>query len=287
MQSFDSGSLGPRDLLVNGAFCIEERTVLELLAFVLRAGDLPLTRDELKNRFGVEDFQYNDLSDIFQRLLVEYGNCARYSGLFKDLENICLKLIELSSRAKQDYDPIFANLKKIFKDEGDTDYLRRLVKQDVDNRLAEIRQLASTVDTATSNINDWDNANADHKYRLTDIVTDIEQRVENTPELKAKRDGFWGNYGDPVWRLEMSAVIDLIFSKAVIKDFQLLLGGWNALSNDLTNLGNFILNNTDPAPGLLANLEENAIIDQWQNLETEVRNLTNNVITPAVRKTTG
>ncbi|KAL4861126.1 hypothetical protein BDV12DRAFT_75346 [Aspergillus spectabilis] len=285
-MTFDSGFLGPRDFLVNGKFCIEESTVLEVRLFVQRARDLPLTEYALVNLYGVEDFQYNDLYDIFQRLLVEYNNihqeCAVHSGLFKELQHICERLIDLSSSAKQDYDPIFANLKKIYNGEGDTDALRRDVEADINTRLTEIGEVESSVETATTTINTWDNANVVHKARLGAIITDIEQRVKDTPELEKKRDGFWGNFGDPVWRLEMGAVLDLLFSSVVVGDFQSLLGGWHALKSDLAGLSEFIKNNTEPAPGLLANLEENSILYQWQLLEPTVRDLLDNSIKPAV-----
>jgi hypothetical protein len=46
-------------------------------------------------------------------------------------------------------------------------------------------------------------------------------------------------------------------------------GGWNAVSGDLQDLAQFILDNTDPEPTLLERLEENAILDEWHRLEKE------------------
>ncbi|KAL1999675.1 hypothetical protein VTN02DRAFT_4188 [Thermoascus thermophilus] len=231
---------------------------------------------------------------ILDRILLEFDNikqaCQQLTSAFININLICEQTVTLASNAKQDYDVIFESLKKLY-DNPTNDCLRQKVQDQIDQRLQIIYPLIDRAADTTATIRSSMDSSVDNQVELKKIVDEIIQATTGGGciLLYIVCLVFGLRFpGEILQDIEAVKAIEHTISEvtshsdAVLHDMEVLLGGWDAISNDLKYLSDFVRSNTDPSPGPLADLEESAILNKWELLKDEVNQFQQSHVLPAL-----
>ncbi|KFZ23619.1 hypothetical protein V502_01902 [Pseudogymnoascus sp. VKM F-4520 (FW-2644)] len=204
---------------------------------------------------------------------------------YYDVGAVCDGILVLAAAAPKDYDEIFADLARLYKDESDNEDLRRAVKAKIDARLTSIRNVSSSA-TATRKVL----ADAtDEVYLAQGQLKEIGAQLNSDQIYKRLLDRFIPDFVQIAlnvqavnftrgWISQLQLTDETRFA---LSELQKAVGAVAEIDMDLVSLRKYVEENTEPGPNPILDLQKGKILEMWDGLETEVKKFKANFIDTA------
>ncbi|KAK8920143.1 hypothetical protein VCV18_008978 [Metarhizium anisopliae] len=259
----DLDYLTPRGLLVNKNFVCQGPSFSSLFLAINKMLDVPYNKETMAKEFNYS----NDVFDV---------------AAYRDVGDVCDRILVLSASAPEDYNKLFDDLARLYKDESDNEALRKSVKEQIDARLAGINNV-STKATATRAV----------LATSTDAVTLAQDQLKqvgaqlNTEAIYRRLlEAFMpdmvkiamNNFAINMMRAWIGQIQLTDGTAASLVELQKAVGAVAEIDMDLISLRKYVEENTTPGPSPILDLQKGNILEKWEDLDKEVRKFKSNFI---------
>ncbi|KID60979.1 hypothetical protein MAN_09263, partial [Metarhizium hybridum] len=268
----DLDYLTPRGLLVNKNFVCQGPSFSSLFLAINKMLDVPHNKETMAKEFNYS----NDVFDVI------HSNAGKLKAAYRDVGDVCDRILVLSASAPEDYNKLFDDLARLYKDESDNEALRKSVKEQIDARLAGINNV-STKATATRAV----------LATSTDAVTLAQDQLKqvgaqlNTEAIYRRLlEAFMpdmvkiamNNFAINMMRAWIGQIQLTDGTAASLVELQKAVGAVAEIDMDLISLRKYVEENTTPGPSPILDLQKGNILEKWEDLDKEVRKFKSNFI---------
>ncbi|EFY95153.1 hypothetical protein X797_010136 [Metarhizium robertsii] len=268
----DLDYLTPRGLLVNKNFVCQGPSFSSLFLAINKMLDVPHSKETMAQEFNFS----NDAFDVI------HSNAGKLKTAYRDVGDVCDRILVLSASAPEDYNKLFDDLARLYKDESDNEALRKSVKEQIDARLAGINNV-STKATATRAV----------LATSTDAVTLAQDQLKqvgaqlNTEAIYRRLlEAFMpdmvkiamNNFAINMMRAWIGQIQLTDGTAASLVELQKAVGAIAEIDMDLISLRKYVEENTTPGPSPILDLQKGNILEKWEDLDKEVRKFKSNFI---------
>ncbi|KAH0602154.1 hypothetical protein MHUMG1_01033 [Metarhizium humberi] len=261
----DLDYLTPRGLLVNKNFVCQGPSFSSLFLAINKMLDVPHSKETMAKEFNFS----NDAFDVI------HSNAGKLKAAYRDVGDVCDRILVLSASAPEDYNKLFDDLARLYKDESDNEALRKSVKEQIDARLAGINNV-STKATATRAV----------LATSTDAVTLAQDQLKqvgaqlNTEAIYRRLlEAFMpdmvkiamNNFAINMMRAWIGQIQLTDGTAASLVELQKAVGAVAEIDMDLISLRKYVEENTTPGPSPILDLQKGNILEKWEDLDKEER----------------
>ncbi|KAI0453829.1 hypothetical protein F5B21DRAFT_504922 [Xylaria acuta] len=273
----NEGFLSPRDLLINQKFCCDGLNFTELTNGLLAAENLPASETELRYKTGLSDTGIQALYTIIWPIVEKFQEIQNRSVNLRvgcrSVKDVCDRTLDLASTAKQDYDVVFDDLEKLFND-SDNDSLRQQVDKTINDRLYTIDIVKDVAEEVVNILRSSTSDIIELQSKLGDLGNAL-----SSPDIEGMLADRDPTEEDVQNDLAALTVLQGIIKNQNMQDqsgpslnnLEVLLGAVDGLTSDLSGLRQSIQDSAQPGPGLLLDVEEAKVLEQWDLLRAEVQ----------------
>ncbi|EFY92564.1 hypothetical protein MAC_01530 [Metarhizium acridum CQMa 102] len=265
----DLDYLTPRGLLVNKNFVCQGPSFSSLILAINKMLDVPHSKETMAQEF-------NFSSDAFDVYMTEiHFNAGKLKTAYRDVGDVCDRILVLSASAPRDYDKLFDDLARLYKDESDNEALRKSVKEQIDARLAGIHNV-STKATATRAVL----ANSTDAVKLAqDQLKQVSAQLNTEAIYRRLLEAFMpdmvkiamNNFAINMMRAWIGQIQLTDGTAASLNELQRAVGAVAEIDMDLVSLRKYVEENTTPGPGPILDLQKGNILEKWEDLDKEAR----------------
>ncbi|KJK81397.1 hypothetical protein H634G_02655 [Metarhizium anisopliae BRIP 53293] len=282
----DLDYLTPRGLLVNKNFVCQGPSFSSLFLAINKMLDVPYNKETMAKEFNYSNDVFDVLLDVLEdclKYMAEiHSNAGKLKAAYRDVGDVCDRILVLSASAPEDYNKLFDDLARLYKDESDNEALRKSVKEQIDARLAGINNV-STKATATRAV----------LATSTDAVTLAQDQLKqvgaqlNTEAIYRRLlEAFMpdmvkiamNNFAINMMRAWIGQIQLTDGTAASLVELQKAVGAVAEIDMDLISLRKYVEENTTPGPSPILDLQKGNILEKWEDLDKEVRKFKSNFI---------
>ncbi|KAG8426307.1 hypothetical protein J3459_008221 [Metarhizium acridum] len=282
----DLDYLTPRGLLVNKSFVCQGPSFSSLILAINKMLDVPHSKETMAQEFNFSSDAFDVLLDVLEdclKYMTEiHFNAGKLKTAYRDVGDVCDRILVLSASAPRDYDKLFDDLARLYKDESDNEALRKSVKEQIDARLAGIHNV-STKATATRAVL----ANSTDAVKLAqDQLKQVSAQLNTEAIYRRLLEAFMpdmvkiamNNFAINMMRAWIGQIQLTDGTAASLNELQRAVGAVAEIDMDLVSLRKYVEENTTPGPGPILDLQKGNILEKWEDLDKEVRKFKSNFI---------
>ncbi|KID73998.1 uncharacterized protein G6M90_00g032600 [Metarhizium brunneum] len=282
----DLDYLTPRGLLVNKNFVCQGPSFSSLFLAINKMLDVPHSKETMAKEFNFSNDAFDVLLDVLEdclKYMAEiHSNAEKLKIAYRDVGDVCDRILVLSASAPEDYNKLFDDLARLYKDESDNEALRKSVKEQIDARLAGINNV-STKATATRAIL----ANSTDAVTLAqDQLKHVGAQLNTEAIYRRLLEAFMpdmvkiamNNFAINMMRAWIGQIQLTDGTAASLVELQKAVGAVAEIDMDLISLRKYVEENTSPGPSPILDLQKGNILEKWEDLDKEVRKFKSNFI---------
>ncbi|KHN97470.1 uncharacterized protein MAM_04485 [Metarhizium album ARSEF 1941] len=308
MMSVDLNYLTPRGLLVNKSFVCQGPSFSNLVLAIDKMIDVPYSKETMAQKSNFSSDAFDALLDVLEDCLGYMAevlllvlpalgvrgdwltssrsqinaNAGKLKTAYRDVGAVCDAILVLSAAAPQDYNKLFDDLARLYKDESDNEALRDSVKRQIDARLTGIRNV-STKATATRAVL----ANSTDAVQLAqEQLKQVSAQLNTEAIYRRLLEAFMpdmvkiamNNFAINMMRGWIGQIQLTEGTAASLTELQKAVGAVAEIDMDLIDLRKYVEENTSPGPGPILDLQKGNILEKWEDLDKEVRKFKANFI---------
>ncbi|KID96016.1 hypothetical protein MAJ_08011, partial [Metarhizium majus ARSEF 297] len=268
----DLDYLTPRGLLVNKNFVCQGPSFSSLFLAIDKMLNVPHSKETMAKEFNFS----NDAFDVI------HSNAGKLKTAYLDVGDVCDRILVLSASAPEDYNKLFDDLARLYKDESDNEALRKSVKEQIDARLAGINNV-STKATATRAVL----ANSTDAVTLAqDQLKQVGAQLNTEAIYRRLLEAFMpdmvkiamNNFAINMMRAWIGQIQLTDGTAASLVELQKAVGAVAEIDMDLISLRKYVEENTTPGPSPILDIQKGNILEKWGDLDREVRKFKSNFI---------
>ncbi|KID85266.1 hypothetical protein MGU_07504 [Metarhizium guizhouense ARSEF 977] len=282
----DLDYLTPRGLLVNKNFVCQGPSFSSLFLAINKMLDVPHSKETMAKEFNFSNDAFDVLLDVLEdclKYMAEiHSNAGKLKTAYRDVGDVCDRILVLSASAPEDYNKLFVDLARLYKDESDNEALRKSVKEQIDARLAGINNV-STKATATRAVL----ANSTDAVTLAqDQLKQVGAQLNTEAIYRRLLEAFipdmvkiaMNNFAINMMRAWIGQIQLTDGTAASLVELQKAVGAVAEIDMDLISLRKYVEENTTPGPSPILDLQKGNILEKWEDLDREVRKFKSNFI---------
>uniref|UniRef100_A0A1Y1N564 Uncharacterized protein n=1 Tax=Photinus pyralis TaxID=7054 RepID=A0A1Y1N564_PHOPY len=275
----DLDYLTPRGLLVNKNFVCQGPSFSSLFLAINKMMDVPHSKETMAQEFNFSNDAFDVLLDVLEdclKYMTEiHSNAGKLKTAYRDVGDVCDRILVLSASAPEDYNKLFDDLARLYKDESDNEALRKSVKEQIDARLAGINNV-STKATATRAVL----ANSTDAVTLAqDQLKQVGAQLNTEAIYRRLLEAFMpdmvkiamNNFAINMMRAWIGQIQMTDGTAASLTELQKAVGAVAEVDMDLISLRKYVEENTTPGPSPILDIQKGNILEKWEDLDKEVR----------------